>query len=99
MRRGTTPTLKIKVNGISLSELKNIYITLKQYNKVLTKTNNDLQMDEDIISVLLSQEETLMFGSGQVSVQIRATTVTGLAVASNIQSAPMNDILQEGVIE
>lgn len=98
MRRGTTPTLKIYIMGISLEELKNIYVTLKQRNIERTKTNKDIEVDGNVISVPLSQEDTLDFAVGEISVQIRATTHSGLALASGIKNVTVSEILKEGVI-
>lgn len=98
MRRGTTPTLKIYLMGIDPDELKNIYVTMKQRNIERTKTNKDIEIDGNVISVRLSQEDTLDFAAGVVSVQLRATTHSGLAVASAIKNIKADDILKDGVI-
>lgn len=98
MRRGTTPTLKIHLMGIAPDELKNIYVTMKQRNIERTKTNNDIEIDGHVVSVSLSQEDTLDFSTGKIAVQIRATTHSGLAVASEIKNVTVSEILKEGVI-
>ena len=51
-----------------------------------------------MISVPLSQEDTLDFSTGAIAVQIRATTHSGLAVASAIKNVNVSEILKEGVI-
>ena len=98
MRRGTTPTLKIHVKGIDLSELQTIYVTIKQSNKEVTKSGYDLLIDEDVIYVPLSQEDTLTFDRSCAWVQMRATTKEGMAIASNIRMLKMEEILKDGVI-
>ena len=42
MIRGTTPTIEVKVSGIEIAELESIYITLKQYQKEVTKSTDDI---------------------------------------------------------
>lgn len=101
MRRGTTPTLRFKVKGIGVEELDSIFITLKQGNKELTKTNEDVTIDEDEnrLIVTLTQEETLNFNDGVCQLQLRATTDKGGAVASSIVTKQWEHILMEGEIE
>lgn len=101
MRRGTTPTLRIKVKGIAVEELDSIFLTLKQGNKELTKENDDVQIDEDEnrLLVTLTQEETLNFNDGACQIQLRATTTKGAVVASSIVVKQWEHILMEGAIE
>lgn len=100
MQRGTTPTLEIKITGIDVSELESIYVTLKQYQKEVTKTTEDITIDEinNTLYVPLSQEDTLTLARGYVYVQMRAVTKDGLAVASDVKMITMEEILKEGVI-
>lgn len=98
MRRGTTPTLKICLNGIAPEKLKSIYVTMKQENTEITKENDQIVKEENVLSVSLSQEDTLSFKGGMVSVQVRALTVDGIAVASPIKNVVVSEILKDGVI-
>lgn len=99
MRRGTTPTLKIKVIGMDVALFKSVYITIKQGSKELTKTNGDIEIkDGNILSVFLDQEDTLKFLGGHVDIQLRAVTDNGLAVASDIKRMSMERVLKDGVI-
>lgn len=99
MRRGTTPTLKIRITGVDLDELENIYITIRQGNTEVTKTGHQLEVKDGIIYAAMTQEDTLKFHQSCVWIQMRATTKDGLAVASNIRMVEMKDILKDGVIE
>lgn len=100
MRRGTTPTLEIKLTGIEVAELESIYVTLSQYQKQVTKQTEDITVNEtsNTLYVPLSQEDTLTLERGYVYVQMRAVTKDGLAVASEIVMKTMEEILKEGVI-
>lgn len=100
MRRGTTPTLEIKITGIEVTQLESIYVTLSQYKKQVTKETQDITIDElnNILYVPLSQEDTLSMARGYVYIQMRAVTKDGLAVASDMQMTTMEEILKEGVI-
>ena len=98
MRRGTTPTLEIKSNGVQLSDLSTIYITLKQHKKEISKTGDDIRISGDTLLVDLSQEDTLALDKGYVWIQMRAMTLDGKAIASKIEMIPVEDILKEGVV-
>ncbi len=100
MTKGTTPTLKIKLSGIETSRLKSIYITLKQGNKEVTKTYDDgiIAESESMLSVPLTQEDTLAFEQGYVYIQLRAMTDNDVAIASKERILVMDGILKEGVI-
>lgn len=100
MIRGTTPTLEIKITGIEVSELEIIYITLSQHKNQVTKSTEDITVDEiaNKLYVPLSQEDTLALQRGYVYVQMRAVAKDGQAVASEIVMKTMEEILKEGVI-
>lgn len=101
MRRGTTPTLVLAVTGLNVAELDTIFITFKQKSLELTKSTDDIIIDEEAntIKVPLSQEETLKFEVGSATVQIRGLFKDGTtAIASNIRTIKVGDVLLDGVI-
>lgn len=97
--RGTTP-IHVFTTDTDLSEAEVIYITYKQQgNVVLEKTKGDLTFDEEEISLSLTQEESLRFSSpGTVKIQIRARFADGTAIASNIVTTSVENILKDGEI-
>ena len=48
MRRGTTPTIKLTVSGISDIEIDKIFLTIKQRSVVVEKEKSDITIDDDI---------------------------------------------------
>lgn len=107
MRRGTTPTLVIKVNE-DATAWPTVHIAFKQSKhdvivKTLTDLEDDPELDEDghtVFRVPLSQNDTLAFRSGSaVEVQIRALDSDGNAVATTIGSIDVKRILEEGVLD
>lgn len=100
MRRGTTPTLYIKVNGVEVEKLTSIFLTIKQGTKEMTVREDDIYVnaDESRLEVPLTQKETLAFSDGYVNIQLRAM-VDEMAIASDIKTVPMEHILLEGEIE
>ena len=115
MRRGTTPTLRIKVKGIGVEEFDSIFLTIKQGNREITWLNDgadasivlsqvgdnpvEIDVDENRILVTLTQEETLYYNDGACQIQLRATTNREVAVASSIVTRQWEHILLEGEIE
>lgn len=99
MRRGTTPTFQITVTGLSDIEIDVLWITLKQGTTEITKEKGDVEIQGDVISTALTQEETLMFKEGtKVGIQLRALSTNNTAYASNIVYTDVEKILKDGVI-
>lgn len=98
MRRGTTPTLVINIKGIDMSTIAEWYITVAQDSVQITKTNADIEIEGTLISMPLTQQETMLFKSGEVSVQIRAKTTENIVIASGIQTIDIDRILYNEVI-
>lgn len=98
MRRGTTPTLVINIKGIDMSTIAEWYITVAQDSVQITKTGTDLTIEGTLISMPLTQQETMLFKSGEVSVQIRAKTTENVVIASGIQTIDIDRILYNEVI-
>lgn len=99
MIRGTTPTLRF-ILPFSVELLDVVYITMQQDgDKVIEKTMDDCEAKENVLTVRLTQAETLELESGRMTeIQIRARMKSGDAVASEIMRTPTNRILKEGVI-
>lgn len=73
MVRGTTPTYIFKLpKDIDLGLAETVYVTFsnKQYQTLLTKRDDDLDISENLVSVFLTQEETLSIPKGEAYVQI-----------------------------
>lgn len=98
MRQGTTPTIQITINDIDLNEMQNIYVVFEQNGYILKKESNDLNIEGNIISVLLSQEETLNFKEGTCNIQLRMITKGGVAIASPIKTTKVYRVLNKEVI-
>lgn len=99
MRRGTTPTFQITVTGLSDIEIDVLWLTLKQYTTEITKERDDVEMQGDMISAALTQEETLMLDAGaKVGIQLRVLSTNNTAYASNIIYVDVEEVLKDGVI-
>ena len=100
MIRGTTPILNFTL-PFEVSELSEYWITISQrYENIkIDKTSTDCTASGSEITLELTQEDTLMLIAGKpVYIQIRALTTADLAIASNMVTCDVGDILKEGVI-
>lgn len=101
MVRATTPTLICSFDSalLDLSTVQNIYVTLSQGYLKLTKSGEDLEVEENNVKVYLTQSETLMFKTGEVSIQVNWTFGGGRRGASNIAKLIMKENLLSKVVE
>ena len=99
MIRGTTPKMEFTL-PFETDQIAEAYISFYQLDKIiLEKTLSECTLSEKMITVQLSQEETLKFTSGcVVEIQIRVLMTSGDALASNIIRINTERILKDGVI-
>ena len=102
MRRGTTPTITIKVRGETFDD-STIFVTFRQGNILITKTGDNVvksvTTEGCMLYIYLSQEETLSLRNGVMQLQIRWINSSDIAQASPIKTIQVDPILLEGVIE
>lgn len=99
MIRGTTPTHTFTFS-VDLSNVKDFVITYVQNGAiVLEKKKKDCTIDENKITVTLTQEETLRFDhASMVEMQAKVLTTGGTVLASNIFTTHADRILNEEVL-
>lgn len=99
MIRGTTPTLEFTI-PFDTSLLAEAYVTLSQNESVvLDKKLSECQCAGNVLSVRLTQEDTLKLNCDCLTeIQIRARTADGNAIASDIMTVSTERILKDGVI-
>ena len=107
MTRGTTPTHTFTLpDNLKTATLSALYITYAQHGTtVLEKTLGDVTNNNGVLTCTLTQADTLAFevldqrcGCDKVDVQVRLKTSDGAAMASDIISVPVMDILKDGEI-
>lgn len=99
MIRGTTSTLQFTF-PFELNNVAELWVTLKQDNNiVLDKTLVDCELDGSVLTLRLTQQDTLKLNAFMpVAIQVRIRTNDGNAVASNIITTSVGQILKDGVI-
>ena len=103
--RGTTPTITYKITSdVDLTTLSEIWLTVADKLTTAKKTyklsKNEVTVDNEAktISAAMSQEDTLLFKSQMVQVQIRAKDTSDKSYATDISDVPLEKILEGGVI-
>lgn len=101
MYRGTTPTVYLELDTeLDLSEVSEMWVTFRSPSVEVTKTLGSVIIDNElkIITVSLSQDETLSLYTGKCEVQVRFRLQNDLAYATEIAEVPIGRILKDGVI-
>lgn len=100
MFRGTTPTVFLDLETeLPLDNLAELWVTFKSPTVEITKDLSEVDVNSEtkVITVQLTQEETLKLFNGTCDVQVRFK-IGELAYASTIEKVSVERILKEGVI-
>lgn len=104
MRRGTTPKIPLHV-PFETDELELCYVTLRQEQgckvHILEKSIEELELEEKVIYLPLTQEETMGFiatGEQDVEMQIAVKFNDGTVDRSDVKRTSFKRILKEAVI-
>lgn len=97
MIRGTTPTLTITLSNEI--DFESYFVTFKQEGYIVVeKTEKDCSQEGPVITVQLTQDDTLKIRSGvALEVQVRGK-IGEKAYATKIKKLYADDILKEGKI-
>ena len=99
MVQATTPTFVLTLpDTVDLTEPIHFYFTLRQGNIRIEKSDSDLVIDGQTISVYLSQAETLTLTPGIVKLQLNWTYANGSRACSNIVSVNVTENLLKEVV-
>lgn len=100
MVQATTPTFVLTLpNTVDLSLAQNVYFTLRQGSVLIEKTGEALTIDENEVSVFLSQAETLQLSVGQARLQLNWTYAGGERACTNIAHVAVSENLLKEVVE
>lgn len=99
MIQGTTPTHTFKL-PFGTNDILKLRITYYQLGRtVVEKTEDDVYMMGDTISLTLTQRETLMFNPrDNVKLQVKVLTVSGSVLASMVKELTVYEILNKEVL-
>lgn len=108
MVRGTTPTLTLTIPGdagLDLTEVRSVYVTIRQDKKSVTLSGEDLTVEPHAVSFHLSQSDSLGLTADQAEVQMNwlyqdaesgdlrrgATLVKRLAITKQLLAQEIGD--------
>lgn len=74
----TTPTFILDYHdAVDLSRAEHIYVTIKQGTRVITKSDDELTIEDGKIYVYLSQQDSARFTAGDASIMANWTYTGG----------------------
>lgn len=98
MYRGTTPTNVFRTD-VDLENASVLFVSYKQNGKVvLEKSLEDVSVKKTLVTVNLTQKETLLVQDGIVTIQIRAKFPDNTTIASNLIRTTAEEIVKDGEI-
>lgn len=97
----TTPTFVFifTEQDLDLTQARNVYVTFSGPGYELTKTGNDLTVEQKSISVWLSQNETSRMKIGAIEIQANWTTPNGNRAAGDVVTVEISKQLLRKVVE
>lgn len=103
MTRGTTPKIYMELpKEISVENIKDAVFTMAQGKKeIISKKLNEMEIhaSENSLSILLSQEETLLLSDQYVvELQLKLKNHDDVVIASDIARVPIDRILSEDTL-
>lgn len=87
MFKATTPTLILAFDeGVDFTDAKSVVVTFAtDYHKVITeKADEELEINDNVIRVPLTQKETLAMPTGSILIQVNVLYRDETRVASDI---------------
>lgn len=106
VKRGTTPIYTLNIGGKSLKKCR-VFVTFEQDGKAITKTGDDIDVENkvdesgeplSVISVSLTQSDTLGFDTGVARVQVNWIDQLGNRGETDIETINFEPTLLDEVI-
>ena len=102
MKRSSTPTHSLELPFIYEKYASQFVFTYSQNgNIILEKTEKDVgdsvEVENDILHIYLTQEETNLFCGGDVEMQMKVYTLNGKSIISDIIKIKVDDVLNDKV--
>lgn len=100
MRRGSTPVIHFRVNGIDLTQMQRISIIIAQPDGyVIFKDDDDIDILRDNhLDIFLSQKESLKLKTGAATVQLKCKSYNDHVYVSRTESITIGPLIDDGVM-
>ena len=99
MVQATTPTFVLTLpNNVDLSIANNVYFTMRQGCTCIQKNGEELEVSANVVSVYLTQADTLKLTKGNADLQLNWTYEGGERACSEIKRIPVTENLLKEVV-
>jgi len=99
MKRASTPVDSFGLpEGLAVSDIKYIRLSYAQEGVVITKTEDDVTIENGRLYASLSQEDTRRLHRGVVCIELRIVTDNGDSIFSDIKRVPCEDVINDEVL-
>lgn len=100
MVQATTPTFILTLpQNVDLSIANDVYFTMRQGCTRVQKHGEDLEIEANVVSVYLTQADTVYVTKGTIDLQLNWTYDNGERACSEIKTIPVSENLLKEVIE
>ena len=100
--RSTTPTIKLRIQNedFDMTKIDICHVTIQQANGKNQKIFEHPDIDEynKVVSVDLSQQDTLDYEYGNINIQMKIKLKNGKVITHPILTTTMQRILEEAVL-
>lgn len=103
-KRGSTPTYVIRLKEeyreeVDLTLANHVYVTFEQGKNELRKSDTQLELTADTITLSLTQEETLSFKKGTIGIEVNVTYDNGGRAISQTYDDEVIESIEDRVLE
>ena len=99
MIQGTTPTIRLKIDALDLTQCHDLHVTLKQAGHDRRDFSGAaLDVEEHAVQLYLTQEQSLMLAQNKCDVQVNGLTASGVRWATKVKTIEIGKQLLQEVI-
>lgn len=99
MKRGTTPTIALTINGLDFNLIDKAELTLVQDNEKKLIKRLKINVEKCGMYTVLNQLETLSLKQGKCLIQVKILFIDGSVIATDVTTFNVQEILNDEVIE
>ncbi len=103
MYQYTTPTIILSINGIEFEHVSLFRITIhgkrNQLLKLVSGDSDNVDAEQNTVSIVLTQEEMASLGKGYGAIQVRIVTTENDVFATNKEKILVDSVFDEVVVE
>ncbi len=98
MKRGTTPTIALTLEGIDFAFIDKAELTIVQHNEKKLIKQLKINVEKCGMYTVLNQLETLSLEAGKCTLQVKILFIDGSVIATDAMTFNVQEILNDEVI-